>query len=109
MDIFHTSRLDNDNTVYFSVVEKESERKFSMNKRLLLMLDNYYLCYFSQPNIDFPLTNEYVEKNAKLKVPLQQINKVVDKHEDKKIIINFWIYEKSKRLEKSWTLKFSND
>lgn len=56
------------------------------------MLDNYYLCYFSLPNIDFPLTNEYVEKNAKLKVPLQQINKVVDKHEDKKIIINFWIY-----------------
>ncbi len=73
------------------------------------MLDNHYLCYFSQPNIQFPLTSQYVEKNAKLIVPLLQINKIVDKYEEKKIIINFWIYEKNKRLEKSWTLKFSND
>jgi hypothetical protein len=80
-----------------------------MNKRLLLMMENHYICYLSQPNIHFPFTNDYLEKNVKLRVPLKQINKIADKRSDKKIIIHFWIYEKSKRVEKVWTLRFSNE
>lgn len=45
----------------------------------------------------------------KLRVPLKQINKISDKRSDKKIVIHFWIYEKSKRVEKVWTLRFSNE
>lgn len=56
------------------------------------MMENVYICYLSQPNIHFPFTNDYIEKNAKLRVPLKQINKISDKRSDKKIIIHFWIY-----------------
>lgn len=77
-----------------------------MNKRLLLMLENHYLSYLSQPNIHFPFTNDYIQKNAKMIVPLAQVNKIIDKREDKKIIIHFWAYEKHKRVEKVWTIKF---
>ena len=42
-------------------------------------------------------------------VPLPQINKVIDRHENQKIIINFWVYEKQRKVEKSWSIKFNNN
>jgi hypothetical protein len=41
-------------------------------------------------------------------VPLGQINKIIDKRDDKKIIIHFWVYEKHKRVEKIWVIRFDN-
>jgi hypothetical protein len=79
-----------------------------MNKRLLLMLENHFISYLSQPNLHFPCTHDYIAKNAKMIVPLAQINKIVDKHEDKKIIIHFWMHEKKKRIEKVWSIRFAN-
>lgn len=80
-----------------------------MNKRLLLMLENQFISYLSQPNIHFPFTRDFISKNAKMIVPLAQIKKVVDKQENSKIIIHFWIVEKQKKVEKSWSIKFNNN
>jgi hypothetical protein len=72
------------------------------------MLESHFICYMSQPKTHFPLTSDYISKNAKMIVPLGQINKIVDKHVDKKIIIYFWIYEKNKRCEKVWNVRFGS-
>ena len=41
-------------------------------------------------------------------VPLKQLMKITSKHDDKKISIQFWIYEKSKRVIKTWILKMNS-
>lgn len=73
------------------------------------MLQNNFISYLSQPNIHFPFTRDYIDKNAKMIVPLGQIKKVVDKHENSKIIIHFWLGQKQKKVDKSWTIKFENN
>ena len=47
-------------TIYFSLVEKQSERGFSLNKRIFLMLENQFICYLSSPKTDFPLTLDHL-------------------------------------------------
>lgn len=63
-----------------------------MNKRLFLMIENQFVCYFSNPKTDFPLTADYINKKAKMMVPLKQIVKIVSKKQDKQIAIQFWVY-----------------
>lgn len=43
------------------------------------MLENHFICYLSSPKLDFPLTIDYISKNAKLTVPLKQITKLTFK------------------------------
>lgn len=55
------------------------------------MLKDSFICYLSSPKTDFPLTKEYITKNAKLTVPLKQIKKITCKPQKNMIYIQYLI------------------
>jgi hypothetical protein len=79
-----------------------------MNKRLLLMVEDKFVCYLSSPKTDFPLTSDYIAKNAKMLVPLKQLMKITSKHANKTISIEFWMPENNRRLIKTWMLEMAS-
>ena len=99
--------VDSGEAVFFSVTEKDSERGLTSNSRLFLMLQNKFVCYFSSPSQQFPLTLEHIHSEAKMVVPLNQIYKL----NFKKTVLDlyFWLYQNGKRMQKNWTLTMASE
>jgi hypothetical protein len=78
-----------------------------MNKRIFIMLEGKFIGYLSSPTYDFPLTYQYITKNAKMTVPLTEIKRL-DFREKGMLHIDFWVTEDGRKIEKSWVLKMDN-
>lgn len=68
------------------------------------MLENRFICYLSSPNLNFPLSIDYINKNAKAIIPLSQIHRLLYQ-ENNKLQIDFWVNLNGRRTKKYWTLK----
>ena len=93
-------QLDSSDTVFFSIVTKDSERGLTSNKRILFMVQNRFICYHSSPTLDFPLSLEYIKGKAKLVVPMNHIYKLNFKGSG--LDVYFWVYQDGKRMERFW-------
>lgn len=71
----HQCHIEGD-LVLFSEVEKESEKGLFMNRRLLLMVKNKFICYLSSPEAPIPFTLHQLEKSTKTIVPLSSISRL---------------------------------
>lgn len=105
MAAFHTKTSKKGETIYYSLVEKQSERGLSYNQRLFILLEGHYFGY----------TKDYDKRNLgafdvnklKVQVPLQDLRKIVPKDDKLALYINQ--YEKGKLKSVKWTFKMATE
>jgi hypothetical protein len=68
--------MNNGDVVYYSIVEKESEKGLSFNKRLFFLMENQFFGYLSSSKDDFAFTHQYFIDNAKVYIELRNLTKI---------------------------------
>ena len=75
-------------TIYFSLSEKESDKKLKFNERLFFYLENQFFGYVS--TFDKNNLSDYCDpRKLKKKVPLQDLRRIIPKGN----ILNLYINE----------------